>query len=61
MKFIVDWSVGRRLPREKRAKRERESSLFPYLPKTPQEAEAMPAGKRPPGTEINGIHLILSC
>ena len=66
--ILVDWNGGRRLQRNQSAKMERESSLFPYQPKAPQEQSDEEMGKielhlsalgdargtRPPGMEING-------
>ncbi len=50
MKFIVDWSAGRRLPREKRDRRD------PGLSVAREAARRSPAGKRTlsaRSTEIN--------
>ena len=46
---VVDWSGGRRLPREKRDGRD------PGLSAAREAAWRSPAGKRPPVTEINGL------
>ena len=49
---LVDWSAGRRLPRNSETYGERSSFLLQE--RSDEEARRSPAGKRPPGTEING-------
>ena len=48
MESVVDWSGGWRLPRNQRDSRDPQE-------RSDEEAWRSPAGKRPPGTEINGL------